>query len=80
MFLKVKSILWEHRYKYKTLLYNKGKVTCERRKKAAGWLKTRAQQKMGEDWELSLSWILSCKTCLLRDNKNFQRKRKRFIL
>lgn len=39
MFLKVKSILQEHRYKYKTLLYNKGKVTCERRKKAAGRLK-----------------------------------------
>lgn len=39
MFLKVKSILQEHRYKYKTLLYNKGKVTYERRKKAAGRLK-----------------------------------------
>lgn len=54
-----------------TLLYNKGKVTFERREMATGWLKTRAQQKMGEDWELSLSWLLSCKTCLLRDNKNF---------
>ena len=28
--------MWEHRYKYKTLLYNKGNVTCEMRKKAAG--------------------------------------------
>ena len=58
-----------------TLLYNKGKVTCERRKKAAGWLKTRAQQKMGEDWELSLSWLLSCKNLSLEETiKIFKEK------
>ena len=39
-----------------------------------------AQQKMGEDWELSLSWLLSCKNLSLEETiKIFKEKRKRFI-
>jgi len=36
---------------------------------------------MGEDWELSLSWLLSCKNLSLEETiKIFKEKRKRFIL
>lgn len=77
IFLKVKSILQEHRYKYKTLLYNKGKVTCERRKLSAVWSESKSSGRLKNGRSHSVGYFLF--TCLVGGTKNFKKKRKRFI-
>ena len=75
--MKVKSILYQFSYKVQSLLYNEGKVLCERRKLSAVWSENKNSGRLENGRSHSVGYFLF--TCLVGGTKNFKKKRKRFI-